>query len=98
MRDEFKSMRRNSQTAVVEWTDLADKRVTIHAAEWWNGEGIDFEFITQGEQSKRISLHMDDLHAITGIALAFGMLDLEEAVDTSSQLKTSYEKREKCQN
>ena len=40
----MKNIRRNSLSGIVETESFGEKNVSLHFAEWWSGEGVDFTF------------------------------------------------------
>ena len=63
--------------------------VSIHFSEWWNGEGMTFEFNDQ----KHINLHSDELQALFAIAIATGMVDVKQCKKDANHLVEESEKR-----
>jgi len=87
----MKNLRNNSITGIYESNDgLSD--VSIHFSEWWNGEGMDFTF----NEKKNVSLHIDELHGMFACAVASGMVDLEEVIRESAELKDRSKEREEA--
>lgn len=64
-------------TAVTEYETFTDK-VTIHFAEWWNGEGGDFTIESKADGKQFISLSRDDMEQLCAMMLATGQVDLED--------------------
>lgn len=64
--------------------------VSIHFSEWWNGEGMTFEFNDQ----KHINLHSDELQALCAIAIASGMIDVKQCKKDANHLVEESAKRE----
>lgn len=64
--------------------------ISIHFSEWWNGEGLTFDF----DHQKHISLHSDELHALCAIAIATGMIDIEDCIVEAHEMKKASEKRD----
>lgn len=64
--------------------------VSIHFSEWWNGEGMTFEFNDQ----KHISLHSDELQALCAIAFATGMADWKQCKKDANAIVEESGKRE----
>ncbi len=76
------NIRKNSITSILEW----DKNY-LHGAEWWNGEGVDFELVSMGKPPVNFSLHLEEAHAIAVMLIAMGMVDLDEVLADVSRLK-----------
>lgn len=86
------NIRRNGIVGVIEQDGLQGN-VHTHFSEWWNGEGLDFQIETTGEDQKKISLHLDELHTIVVAAAAAGMVDLKSAYHDAEKLNQASEKR-----
>lgn len=91
---DFSSLRMNCQTAVIQ----ADYGDGVHAAEWWNGEGIDFSFDTKENSNivtKRIELHLDEIARLVTITIAMGFVDIDECTKNAMEMKKQTRKQEK---
>lgn len=77
----LKNARNNAYSAVIEYTDLHDVNKCIHASEWWNGEGLDITITEKDTDKVIISLHLDDIRALTILFLHAGMVDLSSIQD-----------------
>lgn len=85
----MKNIRRNSITGIIESEGLTN--VSLHFSEWWNGEGMDFNF----DDKKFMSLHSEELSAIMVAALAAEMVDIGSIMDELYDLLKESEKRER---
>ena len=84
----MKNIRRNSITGIIESEGLS--KVSLHFAEWWNGEGMDFTF----DEKRPISLHSEELSAIMVAALAVEMVDIGSILEEVVELKAESKRRE----
>lgn len=82
-------IRRNGIVGVIEVDGLS--KVSLHFSEWWNGEGMDFQF---NDEDKRISLHIDELRALATAALATGFIDLDEIAQEVQDINESAIRRQ----
>lgn len=73
-------IRRNSITGIFEHKGLIG--VNLHFSEWWNGEGMDFDF----DKESKFGLHIEELHALFVAAIASGMVDVDEAINDAAGL------------
>ena len=73
-------IRRNSITGVIETEGLT--KVNLHFSEWWNGEGMDFDF----DDKKKICLHLDEMHALAVALVATGYIDVEAVQEEADDL------------
>lgn len=81
------------ENGTVGTVSLNDNNTHLHFSEWWNGEGIDFEFLDRNyKQDRRISLHMEEIESIAIAALLCGMLDLNFLEADLKQAKEENEK------
>ncbi len=86
VKKDFLSLRTNCMSAVIQ----NDNGGGIHAAEWWNGEGIDFTFDFKENSNimtKRIELHIDEIVNLVTIAIAMGFIDIEECTKNAKKMK-----------
>lgn len=91
---DYSSLRTNCQTGVIQ----ADSGEGIHAAEWWNGEGIDFSFDTKENSNivtKRIELHIDEIARLVTISIAMGFVDIDECTKNATEMKKQTRKEKK---
>lgn len=94
-------IRNNGIVGVVQVGD--DDKDFIHFSEWWNGEGLDIYLNTNSNKDIKLSLHIDELHALAVamvISKYINIEDLEEEVErTIEDIKKrkksmrSYDKR-----
>ena len=89
---EFKHMRRTAQSAIIQWKNQTDKMCYLHASEWWNGEGIDFNIDSFVE--RRISLDFDDMRALVVVMNAMGYLDMDEIAKDTLDLVATMKKND----
>lgn len=82
-------MHKRSITGIYE-DDQGLVPVSIHFSEWWNGEGMTFEFNDQ----KHINLHSEEMQALFAIAVATGMVDVKQCKKDAKRLVEESEKRE----
>lgn len=84
----MKNIRRNSITGIIESQGLTE--VSLHFSEWWNGEGMDFNF----DDKKFVSLHLEELHAMMVGAVACGMIDIGSVMKEATELEIDSKRRE----
>ena len=84
----MKNIRRNSITGIIESQGLTE--VSLHFSEWWNGEGMDFNF----DDKKFMSLHSEELSAIMVAALAAEMVDIGSIMEEVVEMKADSKRRE----
>lgn len=65
--------------------------VTLHFSEWWNGEGLDANFVN--EAGKTISLHMDEIEALVVAAKLVGLIDFKFIKQKVKKVKKDTQKR-----
>lgn len=68
------NFRENGIVGVLEFEDNIVP-VTLHFSEWWNGEGIDYNFIN--ERGKFVSLHMDEIESLVVAAKLTGLISFK---------------------
>lgn len=85
----MKNIRRNSITGIVETSGLTD--VSLHFAEWWNGEGVDFTF----DEKNFIHLHLDEIHTLFVAMVATEMVDLDEVINDAYDMRRDSAERER---
>lgn len=78
------NLRKNGFVGVLESRSF-DVSTNVHFSEWWNGEGLDFE-ISHDKETKKFSLHMDEMHMLVTAMVACGMVDLDEVEKASDRL------------
>lgn len=74
---------------IVEEQGLTD--VSVHFSEWWNGEGLDFEF---GDDGKRIQLHIDEINALVTACMVAGFVDIEACEQNADVIRAKAKERE----
>lgn len=84
----MKNIRRNSITGIIEKEGLTT--VSLHFSEWWNGEGMDFNF----DDKKFVSLHSEELKAMMVAALAAEMIDMGSVMEEVVEIKADSKRRE----
>lgn len=89
----MKTIRRDAIVGIYEGKTL--EHVTLHFSEWWNGEGADFTF---GNDKKRISLSIDEMHAVSVAFLLLGMVDKDEVNDEVEKIQKDSSLREEMIN
>lgn len=84
--DRRMGIRRNSTCG---YMDLSfPSHGSIEFMEWFNGEGLDFTILRDGEEVK-IGLTVSELEAIFAICMSMDMLDMEKIQDDSIELGLS---------
>lgn len=81
-------IRRNSITGVIETEGLT--KVNLHFSEWWNGEGMDFDF----DDKKKFCLHLDEMHALAVALVATGYIDVEAVQQEADELNSAAKRRQ----
>ena len=74
-------IRSNSIVGIVEISpDNDTQHQKLHFTEWWNGEGLDVTISSDSSgDEKRISLHLDEMHALVVSFILSGMVDIKDA-------------------
>lgn len=75
-------IRANGIVGIIQVGD--DDKDYIHFSEWWNGEGLDICFNTDLNKDIKLSLHIDELHALAVamvISKYINIEDVEEEVE-----------------
>lgn len=75
-------IRDNGIVGIVQVGD--DGNDCIHFSEWWNGEGLDICFNTDLNKDIKLSLHINELHALAVamvISKYINIKDVEEEVE-----------------
>ena len=67
----YSNFRKNALVGIIEKDDFS-----IHASEWWNGEGFDFSIDVKGSPPKTISLQVEELESLVILAAAMEFIDL----------------------
>lgn len=84
------NIRKNGQVGIIEYSPLIeDKDSYLHFSEWWNGEGLDFNF----NDAVKFSLNLDDIAALVTAAIATGYVDVKECKKRAKELIASSEGR-----
>lgn len=78
------NMRKNGMVGIIE-NQSFDTATVVHFSEWWNGEGLDFE-VSHGKESKKFSLHIDEMHCLVTAMNACGMIDLDQIEISTDRL------------
>ena len=86
----MKNIRRNSLSGIVETESFGEKNVSLHFAEWWNGEGVDFTF----DENKKFSLHLDEIHALFVAMVATEMVDMDSVINDAYDMRRETADRE----
>lgn len=86
----MKNIRRNSITGIVEIASFGEKDVSLHFNEWWSGEGVDFTF----DENKKVSLHLDEIHALFVAMVATEMVDMDSVINDAYDMRRESADRE----
>jgi len=86
----MKNIRRNSLSGIVETESFGEKNVSLHFAEWWSGEGVDFTF----DENKKVSLGLDEIHALFVAMVATEMVDLDSVINDAYDMRRETADRE----
>ena len=86
----MKNIRRNSLSGIVEIDSFGEKDVSLHFNEWWSGEGVDFAF----DENKKVSLGLDEIHALFVAMVATEMVDLDEVINDAYDMRRETADRE----
>jgi hypothetical protein len=89
---EFTSFRKNGLVGVIEKHDMAQS-VKMHFSEWWNGEGMDFDFTDKEE--KRVALHLSEIQALVTACILGGLVDIESCRNLAHRMERDYRDRER---
>mgnify|MGYP003344549972 CR=1 FL=1 len=91
-------IRNNSIVGIVEINNISpdDAHQKLHFSEWWNGEGLDVTISSDSSgDEKRISLHLDEMHALVVSFILAGTVDIKDAMkDAKGIAQKSKEKRD----
>jgi hypothetical protein len=68
----YSNFRKNALAGIIE-----NDGFSIHASEWWNGEGLDFSIDVKGSPPKTISLHIEELESLVILAAAMKFIDFD---------------------
>ena len=83
---EYSSIRKNGVIGI-----LQDNGQSLHASEWWSGEGLDFLFEGSSKRkNQNISLHMDELENLIALAHAMGFVDLDAVKEKSAAIEDQF--------
>jgi hypothetical protein len=92
---EYANIRNNTVSGYYKTENETTHDMDVVFNEWWCGEGLDIIF--QHESPATIySFNSSELHTIASIALATGMIDIEEVLKTAKKLasvETNYNER-----
>lgn len=69
---DYSSIRKNGTIGIIQ-----DEDMSIHASEWWSGEGLDILITNKGEKDRRISLHMNEIENLIALILVMGFAEDE---------------------
>lgn len=86
----MKNIRRNSLSGIVETELFGVKNVSLHFAEWWSGEGVDFAF----DENKKVSLGLDEIHALFVAMVATEMVDVDSVINDAYDMRRETADRE----
>jgi hypothetical protein len=86
-----KDIRYNTISGLFE-DDTSLVPVSVHFSEWWNGEGLTFNF----DDQKHISLHSDEIRALCVVAIATGMVSVDDCTEAAYQMKKESSDRDEA--
>lgn len=79
---------RKGLVGLVEYKGI--EKVSIHFAEWWNGEGLDFTFLDEkGVDEKRLSLHGEEMKVLAAVMVKSGYIDIDEVKELAESIKSA---------
>jgi len=87
------NINRNATVGIIDCSNFESDNY-LHFAEWWSGEGLDFE-LTSGKKTQRFNLHMDEMTALVTAAIATGMVDVDVCVSRAKELNEKSEEKQK---
>lgn len=79
---------------LIEYQDIGLNTSSLHFSEWWNGEGLDLTF-TRPDKEMYISLHLDELEALTTAAILTNMIDIDVCKNMAADIARSSKERKK---
>lgn len=85
---DFVSLRKDTTSGIIEKEGIAGDDVSCVFHEWWNGEGIDFNF-----DEKIVQLDYTQLHCIAVAMSVLGMVDRDEVREDLRRMKESWNDR-----
>ena len=78
-------IRDNGIVGVVQVGD--DDKDYIHFSEWWNGEGLDISFNTDLNKYTKLSLHIDELHALAVTMVISKYINIEDVEEDVKRIE-----------
>lgn len=86
-------IRANGIVGIVQVGD--DDKDFIHFSEWWNGEGLDIYFNTDLNKDIKLSLHIDELHALAVAMVISKYINIEDVTKEVEQTIEDIKKRKR---
>ena len=86
-------IRANGIVGIVQVGD--DDKDFIHFSEWWNGEGLDIYFNTDLNKDIKLSLHIDELHALAVAMVISKYINIEDVTKEVEQIIEDIKKRKR---
>ena len=69
---DYSSVRKNGVIGIIQ-----DGNFSIHASEWWSGEGLDILITNKGEKDRHFSLHSDEIENLIALIFVMGFAEDE---------------------
>ena len=89
------NIRSNSIVGVVEISPDDTSHRKVHFTEWWNGEGLDVTISSDSSgDEKRISLHLDEIHALVVSFILSGMVGIKDAMKDAKVIAQKSKERQ----
>lgn len=85
---DYSSVRKNGVIGIIRDGDFS-----IHASEWWSGEGLDILITNKGEKDRRFSLRSDEIENLIALIFAMGFAE-DEIIKETIQIIEEQIKRE----
>jgi hypothetical protein len=83
---DYVNLRKDTISGTLIKETIAGDRLQCVFHEWWNGEGIDFQF----DNDPIISLSIDQLQCVAAAVKVMGFIDTDMVDDDVSRLKDSW--------
>jgi len=81
-----KNMRKDVVCGLIEGEDIGTP-VSVLFTEWWNGEGLDFEFERGKQGEVKFGLTITEMEHMVAAMLVSGFIDMDEVNRIVSEVK-----------
>jgi hypothetical protein len=83
---DYVNLRKDTISGIIKKETIAGDPLECVFNEWWNGEGIDFQF----DNDRPISLSIDQLQCVAAAVKVMGFIDTEEVDRDVRRMKDSW--------